>query len=162
MKFLTYLIPCFLLLAGCAQVGSESAGAGATRTTSAGSETSSRRSAESIREDIKYYISKLPDRDYTDTYGGEEHPKTWYIAAEALGWIGKPAVPYLIERLDSRDSYEVMMALYALQLATQDGSITWRTDGEHIRLDRVLDQDSNRENRVIALNWWRRHGHIWD
>ncbi|RUO26040.1 hypothetical protein CWE09_04755 [Aliidiomarina minuta] len=162
MKFLPYLIPCFLLLAGCAQFDSDSAGTGATRTTGAGSEISSRRSAESIEEDIKYYISKLPDRDYTDTYGGEEHPKTWYIAAEALGWIGKPAVPHLMQRLNSRDPYEVMLALYALQLATQDGDITWRTNGEYIRLGTVLDEGYNYENRVIAREWWRRHGHIWD
>lgn len=162
MKFFTYLIPCFLLLVGCAQTTSESSGTATTGMTSVGSETSSRRSEESIKEDIKYYISKLPDREYTDTYGGEEHKKTWYIAAEALGWIGKPAVPHLMERLDSRDSYEVMLALYALQLATQDGAITWQTSGEYIRLSNVLNERYNSENRVIARNWWRQYGHIWD
>src|SRR5690625_7780398 len=36
--------------------------------------------AEQLAE-ARYYISKLPDRTFVDTYGGEEHPRTWYTAA---------------------------------------------------------------------------------
>lgn len=113
------------------------------------------------RATIEHYLSKLPDRDYVKTYGGPEHPRTWYTAAEALGEIGKPAVPALIERLDSPDPYELMLALYALMLASQDPALMAETEGDYLRLGTVLTPDTNEENRRLALDWWRRHQHLW-
>ena len=59
-------------------------------------------------EEIEFYIDKLPDRDFTETYG---HGYTWYTAAEELGMIGKPAIPHLIKQLRSDDEYVVMLSL---------------------------------------------------
>ncbi len=111
-------------------------------------------------EKIEYYINKLPDRDYTETYG---HGYTWFTAAEELGSIGKPAIPYLIEQLQSDDEYVVMLSLYALQLASQDSLITEKTDGEYIKLKgTVLTKESNKENIPIVKTWWDKYGHLWD
>lgn len=110
---------------------------------------------------IAYYIRKLPDRDYVQSYGGEEHPRFWYSAAEALGAIGKPAVPALIERLDTTDSYELMLVVYALMLASQDPELLATTNGNYLRLDTVLIDDTNHENRRRARDWWQRHLHLW-
>ncbi len=66
-----------------------------------------------------YYIFKLKDKDYTRPYGHEEEPYTWHIAAEELGQIGKPAIPYLIKNLQTNDAYEKGVTLYALLLASQ-------------------------------------------
>lgn len=117
--------------------------------------------AQSDREAIRYNISKLPDRDYVEIYGDEENPRPWYTAAEALSEIGKPAVPALIERLDTADSYELMLALYALMLASQDPALLAETDGDYLRLDTVLTQDTNEENLGRALDWWQRYRHLW-
>lgn len=114
-----------------------------------------------LREAIPYYIARLPDRDYVETYGGEEHPRPWYSAAEALGEIGKPAVPALVERLDTPDPYELMLALYALMLASQDPALMAETGGDYLRLGSVLTQDTNGENRRRALAWWQRYRHLW-
>lgn len=115
----------------------------------------------SQRDAVRYYIGRLPDRRYVRTYGGEEHPRPWYTAAEALGEIGKPAVPALVERLDTPDPYELMLALYALMLASQDPVLMAETGGGYLRLGTVLAQDSNEENLRRARAWWQRHRHLW-
>lgn len=113
-------------------------------------------------EEIRYYVGKLPDRDYVDTYGGAEHPRTWYTAAEALGEIGKPAIPALVERLVSEDAYELKLALYALMLASQDPQVQAGTGGDYLRLGTVLSKASNAENRELALAWWHRYRYLWE
>lgn len=110
---------------------------------------------------IQYYIGKLPDRDYVETYGDAENPRPWYTAAEALGEIGKPAVPALINRLDTPDPYELKLVLYALMLASQDQNLRAQTNGDYLHLDTVLTQTSNTENRERALDWWQRYRHLW-
>ncbi|MGM0672895.1 HEAT repeat domain-containing protein [Thioalkalivibrio sp.] len=112
--------------------------------------------------EIRYYLDRLSDREFVETYGGEEHPRTWYTAAEALGQIGAPAVPHLVPYLDSDDPWELKLALYALMLASQDPSVTSRTGGEYIRLGTVLDERENAANRAIARDWWERWHHLWD
>lgn len=119
------------------------------------------RATPSEHERVHYYIDKLPDRDYVDSYGGEEHPRPWYTAAEALGEIGKPAIPALIERLDTPDPYELKLALYALMLASQDPVLQAETRGDYLRLDTVLTADTNEVNRRRALDWWQRYRHLW-
>ncbi|MCE8014490.1 hypothetical protein HOP62_00160 [Halomonas sp. MCCC 1A17488] len=115
----------------------------------------------SEEDEVHYYISRLADRGFIDVYGGEEHPRVWYIAAERLGQIGEPAVPMLFALLDTRSEYELMLALYALQLATQDPRLMTQTGGDYVRLTTTLDEDANAENRTIALEWWERHGWRW-
>lgn len=118
-------------------------------------------SESSQQETICYYINKLPDRDYVQTYGDAENPRPWYTAAEALGEIGKPAIPALIERLDSQDPYELKLALYALMLASQDPALQAETDGDYLQLGTVLTEDGNTKNRQLALEWWERYQHLW-
>lgn len=112
-------------------------------------------------DEAHYYISRLADRRYIDVQGGSEHPRVWYIAAERLGQLGAPAVPLLFALIDTRDEYELMLVLYALQLATQDSQVKAQTGGDYIRLVETLDQDANAENRAVALEWWERHGWRW-
>ena len=116
----------------------------------------------SLRDEIHYHLERLSDRAFTETYGGEEHPRTWYTAAEALGRIGAPAVPHLVPYLDSDDPWELKLALYALMLASQDPTVTSQTGGEYIRLGTVLDERENAANLAIARDWWKRWGHLWD
>lgn len=113
------------------------------------------------QEAIQFYIDKLPDRTYVETYGGDEHPRPWYTAAEALGELGKPAIPALIERLDTADSYELMLALYALMLASQDPVLLDETNGDYLQLGTVLTEESNADNRRRAREWWARHEALW-
>jgi hypothetical protein len=115
----------------------------------------------SEEDEVHYYISRLADRRFIDIYGGSEHPRAWYIAAERLGQIGEPAVPMLFALIDSRDEYELMLVLYALQLATQDPQLMAQTGNDYVRLIEALDQGANAENRAIALEWWERHGWRW-
>lgn len=116
---------------------------------------------ESATDSLHFYLNKLPDKDFIEYYGGEEHPRVWYRAAEELGRIGWAAIPLLIERLDSPDPYEVMLALYALMLASQDFEVIAETDGEYIQLGTVLTESTNESNRKIALDWWDTYGYLW-
>ncbi len=110
---------------------------------------------------VAYYIAKLPDRDYVETYGDADNPRPWYTAAEALGEIGKPAIPALVARLDSDDDYELMLALYAMMLASQDPTLQAETGGDFLRLSTVLSEETNPANRRLALMWWQRYRHLW-
>lgn len=113
------------------------------------------------KQAIHFYIAKLPDRDYVKSYGDMDNPRPWYTAAEALGAMGKPAIPALITRLDTPDPYELKLVLYALMLATQDPTLQSRTGGDYVQLPTVLNEDSNDENRQRARDWWERHRHLW-
>jgi len=115
-----------------------------------------------VEDEAHYYISRLPDRRFVTTYGGEEHPRPWYIAAERLGQIGEPAIPLLAARLDSSDEYELMLALYALMLASQDPSLMAATGGDTLELGSVLDPRHNAENLALARAWWQRQGWRWE
>jgi len=109
---------------------------------------------------IDYYISKLPDRQFVKTYGDGENPKPWYTAAEELGQIGKPAIPALIERLETPDPYELKLALYALMLASQDPELLAETGDNYLELGSVLTEDTNEENKRRALEWWDLYQHL--
>ena len=114
-----------------------------------------------VEDEVHYYISRLADRRFVDTYGGAEHPRPWYIAAERLGQIGEPAIPLLAPRLDTADEYELMLVLYALMLASQAPALMATTGGDYIELGTALDPRHNAENRDKALAWWQRHGWRW-
>ncbi|WP_249977684.1 hypothetical protein [Vreelandella olivaria] len=111
----------------------------------------------SPEEKAAYYVSRLADRRFVSSYGGSDNPRIWYIAAERLGQIGMPAVPLLFARLNTHDDYELMLALYALQLATQDPLLTVQTRGDYIQLNTVLDPGANAENLRLAQEWWQQH-----
>lgn len=118
--------------------------------------------AQDYSDDLQYNLNKLSDPDYTQTYGDGENDKIWYIAAENLGQIGKQAVPHLIEKLDSADEFEVMLALYALQLASQDSELQAQTNHNYLSLPSVLNPRANARNRAIALSWWQEYEHLWN
>lgn len=111
----------------------------------------------SPEEKAAYYVSRLADRRFISRYGDRDNPRVWYIAAERLGEIGLPAVPLLFERLNTSDEYELMLALYALQLATQDPMLMVRTRGDYIQLTTVLDPAANADNVRIARQWWQQY-----
>ncbi|MFQ3788452.1 hypothetical protein [Halomonas sp. A29] len=115
----------------------------------------------SEEDEAHYYISRLADRRFIDVYGGGEHPRVWYISAERLGQIGEPAIPLLYALIDTRDEYELMLVLYALQLATQDPQLMAQTGSDYVRLTETLNEGANAENRAIAVEWWERHGWRW-
>ncbi len=111
---------------------------------------------------ILFYISKLKDKDFVRPYGHEEEPYTWYISAEELGLIGKPAIPYLIKNLETKDMYEKAVTLYALLLASQDEEIFDLTNGEYIKVNLFFDDDVVIKNEEIALTWWEKYEYLFE
>lgn len=111
----------------------------------------------SPEEEASYYVSRLADRRFVTSYGGYGDRRPYYIAAERLGEIGLPAISLLFTRLNTADQYELALALYALQLATQDPQLMVQTSGEYIQLGVVLDPAYNADNVAIAQQWWQRH-----
>ena len=107
-----------------------------------------------IEEKVEFYLEKLKDKDYIGTYN---EGYIWYTAAEELGKIGKPAIPGLIQKLETQDDYERALALYALLLATQHDNVKSFTDGEYI----IVNLDFNKENHPemvdIAIAWWNKY-----
>lgn len=107
-----------------------------------------------IEEKVEFYLDKLKDKEFTGIYN-EEY--TWYTAAEELGMIGKPAIPGLIEKLDTQDDYERALALYALLLATQQDNVKSFTNGEYINVNLDFNKDNHPEMVDKALSWWGKY-----
>lgn len=117
-------------------------------------------SANSEIQTVRHYIEKLSDRNYVETYGDADNPRPWYTAAEALGAIGMPAIPALVARLGTNDQYELKLVLYALMLASQDPALKLRLGNDYLKLNTVLTEESNSENRQRAVQWWQRHRNL--
>lgn len=107
--------------------------------------------------EILYYICKLKDKDFTRPYGNEEEPYTWYIAAEELGMIGKPAIPYLVKNLQTNDVYEKGLTLYALLLASQCDSVNEFTNKDYIKVGLTFSPEEQKEYVKIAEEWWGKY-----
>lgn len=103
---------------------------------------------------VDYYIDKLKDPTYVDIYD-LEHPL--YIAAENLGAIGKPAIPSLINRLNTNDDYERALTLYALLLASQADNVTSFTGGEYIHTRLDFDARNHPAQVKLAMDWWEKY-----
>src|SRR5690625_7784090 len=69
--------------------------------------------AKDEQQKVAFYIDKLPDRGFVDSYGDNYIPKVWYTAAEKLGAIGEPAIPALVRRLPNTHPCEVRRAINA-------------------------------------------------
>ena len=82
-----------------------------------------------VERSMSFLLDKLKDPDYTDI---SDDGLTWYTAAEQLGNIGKPAIPYLIEKLDTSDDTERTQVLLALAIASQNENVKVFTDGEYV------------------------------
>lgn len=103
---------------------------------------------------IDYYIDKLSDPTYVNIYNTDY---IYYTAAENLGQIGKPAIPKLINRLDTTDDYERALVLYALLLATQDDSVKSFTHGDYIEVSLDFDARNHPADVEIAQKWWNKY-----
>jgi len=106
---------------------------------------------------VAFYLEKLKDKSFTDTYGDGEEPKVWYTAAEELGMLGKKSIPGLIEKLDTDDDYERALALYALLLASQDEEVKAFTDGEYIDVTLDFNPETHPEMIDKAMAWWNKY-----
>ena len=115
----------------------------------------------STEKKVSYYIRKLPDPSYATTYGCDDGKTTWHTAAEQLGLVGKPAIPALMDRLDTHDPHERSLVLYALLLASQDDELRKATQGDYIKVY-AWDPKTHDENAKIACDWWARWQHLWD
>lgn len=106
---------------------------------------------------VLFYMDKLKDQTYTSTYGDDEEPNTWYTAAEELGQIGKPAIPYLIANLDTTDPYEKGLTLYALLLASQHQNVQSITGGEYINVNLTFIPEEQVQYVKDAQAWWSKY-----
>jgi hypothetical protein len=108
--------------------------------------------------EILYNIEKLKDRSFTSIYGDGY---TWYTAAENLGKIGKPAIPYLINKLETKDSYEKSLVLHALLLSSQHENVKVFTGGDYIRTTLGFSVEDHDEMTEIAYKWWEKYKDNW-
>ncbi len=109
---------------------------------------------ETIEEKVQYNLDKLKDQSYTGTYGDGY---TWYTAAEELGAMGKPAIPGLMEKLESKDDYERSLAIYALLLASQHDNVKIFTNGAYLDVNLDFNPDSHPEMIEKAKAWWGKY-----
>lgn len=110
---------------------------------------------------VMYYVGKLSDKDFIGSYG---HGYTWYAAAEELGKIGKPAVPYLVENLQTKNDYERTVTFYALMLATQHDNVKELTKGDYINLQAPLEFNAKNhpEMKKKVDAWWEKYQSYWE
>ena len=99
-----------------------------------------------------YYVEKLSDKTYIRTYNNDY---TFYIAAEALGELGKPAIPILMSTLKySNDSYETALIFYSLLLASQSPDVSVFTNGNYIHTYLDFDPATHCKKKRVAEKWW--------
>ncbi len=103
---------------------------------------------------ISYYIDQLDDPTYVSI---TPNGYTWYIAAESLGEIGKPAIKPLIERIDTTNDYERAQILYALLLASQADNVKTFAGNDYIHTYLDLNPTSHPQQVKIALAWWKKY-----
>lgn len=103
---------------------------------------------------VNYYVEKLHDPTFV-SINAEEH--TYYTAAECLGELGKPAIPVLIERLDTTDDYERALVLYALGLASQADNVKTFCGNDYIPVNLDFDARNHPEAVTTAKLWWNKY-----
>ena len=109
-------------------------------------------------ERLKFYLERLGNPDYIIP-GEPDGRHTWYIAAEAIGVVGSPAIPPLIEILRSSENlFERTQVLYALLLASQAPEIEKRLGPKPYpegaaNFGFPLER-KNQKIREAWLSWW--------
>lgn len=103
---------------------------------------------------VTYYMDQLADPHYVKTYNTDY---IWYTAAEALGALGKPAIPSLINRLDTTDTYERSLVFYALLLASQAENVKAFAGNDYIHTYLDFDINNHSAQKEIALKWWKKY-----
>ncbi len=109
--------------------------------------------------DIFFYLDKLKDRKFTSTYGDGY---IWYTAAEELGKMGKPVIPYLIRNLETNDDYERALTLYALLLATQQDNVKQFTKGDYLKTELDFNPKTHPQKLKMAKDWWEKYKLNWE
>jgi hypothetical protein len=104
--------------------------------------------------EIELLVDKLKDKSYTSTYN---EGYTWYTAAEALGVIGKPAIPYLVKKIDTEDEYERSLVFYALLLASQADNVKAFAGDDYIKVTDSFDPKAAEELKKEVLRWWEKY-----
>lgn len=107
--------------------------------------------AYSGEDSVTFFIRHLGDSMFVSHYGDYEQPKTWYIAPERLGMMGRLAIAPLIRHLDSAEGFEFSQTLYALNLASQHGSVKTVTGG---RLPPIAGDEGDPEAAIRAWKQW--------
>lgn len=103
---------------------------------------------------VNYYVEKLHDPTFV-SINTEGH--TYYTAAECLGELGKPAIPVLIERLNTTDDYERALILYALGLASQADNVKVFCGNDYIPVTLDFDARNHAEAITAAKAWWDKY-----
>ena len=103
---------------------------------------------------VTYYMDQLANPNYVTTYNTDY---VWYTAAEALGELGKPAIPSLINRLDTTNSYERSLVFYALLLASQAENVKAFAGDDYIHTYLDFDSSNHPAQKKIALEWWEKY-----
>jgi len=106
------------------------------------------------QSEIELLVDKLRDKDYIGTYN---EGYTWYTAAEALGAIGKPAIPYLIKKIDTKDEYERSLVFYSLLLASQAENVKAFAGNDYIKIADSFNPNAGEEMKKEALRWWEKY-----
>lgn len=103
---------------------------------------------------VNYYLDKLKDPTYITTYNTDY---TYYIAAESLGQMGKPAIPGLIHKLTTPDDYERALVLYALLLASQADNMQEVCGNDYIHTQLDFDARNHPTQVQSVLKWWKKY-----
>lgn len=106
------------------------------------------------QNEVELLISKLKDKTYISTYN---EGYTWYTAAEALGTVGKSAIPGLIKKIDTKDSYERSLVFYALMLASQADNVKEFADSDYIHISDAFDVKKHDQAKQEVLRWWEKY-----
>ena len=110
------------------------------------------------QDPLMLYLDKLKDPNFTSTYGDGY---IWYIAAEELGKMGKPAIPFLIKKLDTKDNFERNQALYALMLAAQHENVKSFTDGEYVKNYEFPPPEKDASVIKAWQSWYKKYKSNW-
>lgn len=108
---------------------------------------------------VDYYIEKLKDPTYTSITNEDS---IYYTAAENLGLIGKPAIPKLIQKLDTANDYERALTLYALLLASQADNVKAFAKNDYINVNLDFDARNHPQKVEIARKWWNKYKSYFD
>jgi septal ring factor EnvC (AmiA/AmiB activator) len=113
---------------------------------------------KTAQDPLEFYLEKLKDPDFISTYGDDY---TWYIATEELGKMGKPAIPFLIKKLDTKDNFERKQALYALMLAAQHENVKSFTGGEYVKNDEFPSPEKDTSIIKAWRSWYEKYKNNW-
>ncbi len=111
------------------------------------------------QDSLLFYMDKLKDPNFTSTYGDGY---IWYIAAEELGKMGKPAIPLLLKKLDTKDNFERNQALYALMLASQHENVKSFTGGEYVENYEFPPPEKDASVRKAWQSWYKKYKNNWE